>query len=78
VEVDAFLVNTDEAEYGGAWTDLTECSNTMKTLKPSSPPACIVKDIIIHPVQIAQALSRGAAGVLLIVAVVGADLEVPH
>lgn len=73
---DAFLINTDEFEYGGTESDLQECSTVAKTSKPDSPPATIVKDIIIHPVQIAKALQQGASGVLLIVAVVGGDLEV--
>jgi indole-3-glycerol phosphate synthase len=75
---DAFLINTDDVEYGGRPDDLKSCSDTLRLRTPADehPPACIHKDIIIHPVQIAQALERGAAGVLLIVAVVGADLEV--
>lgn len=75
VNVDAFLVNTDETEYGGALSDIKETSTAVNKARPNNPPACIVKDIIIHPVQIAQALEKGATGVLLIVAVVGADLE---
>ena len=73
---DGFLINTDELEYGGKYSDLKECSRMAKRIRPSLPPAIIQKDIIIHPVQIAQALEEGAVGVLLIVAVVGGDLEV--
>ena len=73
---DGFLINTDEFEYGGAEDDLKECAAATKMAKPRFPPATIVKDIIIHPVQIAKALEQGASGVLLIVAVVGGDLEV--
>ena len=73
---DAFLVNTDELEYGGKFSELRDCVKATRTARPRSPPACIHKDIIIHPVQIAQALEQGAAGVLLIVAVVGGDLEI--
>eukprot|EP01038_Epipyxis_sp_PR26KG_P005793 gene5793-7991_t len=75
-KVDGFFINTDEMEYGGKFTDLKQCTKAVKNIKPSNPPPCILKDIIIHPVQIAQALENGASGVLLIVAVVGADLEV--
>lgn len=73
---DAFLINTDELEYGGKYTDLKECAIATKKTRFSRPPAIIQKDIIIHPIQIAMALDQGASGVLLIVAVVGGDLEV--
>ncbi|KAJ1404506.1 hypothetical protein B484DRAFT_437140, partial [Ochromonadaceae sp. CCMP2298] len=75
-KTDAFLVNTDDMEYGGAFGDLKESAMGVRraTTLPM-PPAVIQKEIIIHPVQIARALENGAAGVLLIVAVVGGDLE---
>jgi indole-3-glycerol phosphate synthase len=72
---DALLINTDEQEYGGKLSDLRETTRTLRKL-PGGGPACICKDIIIHPVQIAQALENGADGVLLIVGIVGGDLEV--
>eukprot|EP01041_Mallomonas_annulata_P013103 gene13103-27666_t len=72
---DAFLINTDEMEYGGQLSDLKETSKKLRSILPNNSPPCIAKDIIIHPVQIAQALENGAAGVLLIVAIVGGDLE---
>lgn len=75
--VDAFLVNTDEMEYGGRASDLGDTSRVMRSLKGRKhPPAVIHKDIIIHPIQIAQALEEGASGVLLIASIVGGDLEV--
>ena len=74
-EVDGFLINMEEFEYGGKPQELKECVTVTRTVKPSKPPACIAKDLIIHPVQVAQALEEGAAGVLLITAVVGKDLE---
>lgn len=75
--VDAFLINTDELEYGGRFSDIKECSRAIRLVKPRiTPPPCINKDTIIHPVQIAQALEEGACGVLLTVAVVGGDLEI--
>ena len=73
---DSFLINLNEQEYGGRFTDLKDCVNKMKELRPNNPPACIAKDIFIHPIQIAEAVENGATGVLLITAVVGADLEV--
>jgi len=82
-KTDAFMINTDEMEYGGSFPDLKESVQAVrevaystKSISSNPPPAIIQKDIIIHPVQIAQALENGAAGVLLIVAVVGGDLEV--
>jgi len=75
-DVDAFLINTDSTEYGGEFTDLKESVKATRAVRPARPPAVINKDLIIHPVQIALALEQGAAGVLLIAAVVGADLEI--
>jgi len=72
---DALMVNTDEIEYKGCLNDLKDSVQAARTVKPLQTPACIAKDIIIHPVQIAQALEAGAAGVLLIVSVVGGDME---
>ena len=56
---DAFLINTDELEYGGNFGELKACVQATRMARPSQPPACIHKDIIIHPVQIAQALEQG-------------------
>jgi hypothetical protein len=50
--VDAFLINTDEQEYGGRFSDLKESSSALKALHPKLPPACIVKDIFLHPIQV--------------------------
>jgi len=79
-EVDALMINTDEQEYGGRLSDLKESAKALQKLYVKQPirppPACICKDIIIHPVQIAQALENGANGVLINVGIVGADLEV--
>lgn len=75
INVDGFLLNTDETEYGGSLSDLKDASKALKALKLHSKPPLIQKDIIIHPIQIAQALENGASGVLLIMAVVGTDLE---
>ena len=88
--VDALMINTDEQEYGGKLSDLKETTRALQRggqlqlqqqqqqqlATTTLPPACIAKDIIIHPVQIALALENGANGVLLNVGIVGADLEV--
>lgn len=74
-QVDGFLVNMEEVEYGGRPDELKECVKATRLARPARPPACIAKDLIIHPVQVAQALEEGASGVLLIAGVVGKDLE---
>jgi indole-3-glycerol phosphate synthase len=51
---DGFLVNTDEMEYGGRFTDLKETVKATRAASPKKPPACIHKDIIIHPVQVSS------------------------
>jgi len=68
--MDAFLVNTDDIEYGGCYTDLKDTIQSVKSTKMSMYsggssgrasssssssiviPACIQKDIIIHPIQV--------------------------
>lgn len=50
--VDSFLINTDQQEYGGAFSELKECVKSVKAVKPKNPPSMIMKDIIIHPVQV--------------------------
>lgn len=72
---DAFLINTEEVEYGGNFNDLKQSVQSTRSVRPANPPPCVQKDLIIHPVQIAQALEEGASGILLIVGVVGGDLE---
>lgn len=54
VHVDAFMINTDDMEYGGSLDDLKTCTKAMKAFRPEKPPACIHKDIIIHPIQVMQ------------------------
>jgi len=50
----SFFINTDEMEYGGTFEELKECTTAVKrTYKGSGcPPACIRKDLIIHPIQV--------------------------
>ena len=50
--VDAFLINTDEMEYGGALQDLKETAKAVKRARPNNPPALIAKDIFLHPIQV--------------------------
>jgi indole-3-glycerol phosphate synthase len=55
VGADAFLINTDEMEYGGRLEDLKASVKAVKEAVAGtgrSPPACIHKDLIIHPVQV--------------------------
>lgn len=52
-KVDALLVNTDEMEYGGAFADLKETARAVRAATSGvHVPACINKEIIIHPVQV--------------------------
>jgi indole-3-glycerol phosphate synthase len=74
-QVDGFLINTEPYEYGGSMEELKECVQVSRAARPQNPPCLVQKDLIIHPVQIAKALEEGASGVLIIMAVVGADLE---
>jgi len=57
-KTDAFLINTEEMEYGGQLSDLKECADAVKKAYKGngSPPACINKDIIIHPIQVRYAI----------------------
>lgn len=50
----SFLINTDEVEYGGKYEELKECTTAVKKAYTGSgsPPACIRKDLIIHPIQV--------------------------
>jgi indole-3-glycerol phosphate synthase len=50
--VDSFMINTDEHEYGGKFSELKECVKSTRLAKPKGSPALINKDIIIHPVQV--------------------------
>lgn len=59
---DAFLINTEDVEYGGREEELRECVLSVRNkfsallerspLKGKQPPACIAKDMIIHPIQV--------------------------
>lgn len=53
-KTDAFLINTDDMEYGGNFDELKECTKAVKAAYKLDvrPPACIRKDIILHPIQV--------------------------
>ena len=38
---DAFLINTDEYEYGGAESDLHDCVKAARTAKPTKTPGLL-------------------------------------
>jgi indole-3-glycerol phosphate synthase len=50
--VDALMVNLEESEYGGSFSDLKQTVNSVTFARPADPPACIAKDIFIHPIQV--------------------------
>mmetsp|Transcript_11092 Transcript_11092/g.37602 ORF Transcript_11092/g.37602 Transcript_11092/m.37602 type:complete len:438 (-) Transcript_11092:138-1451(-) len=74
---DAIMVNTDEVLYGGDPEDIRECFRALRaTPGPvgSSPPPLLCKDLILHPIQVAQAVEFGASAVVLVACVVGGHL----
>jgi indole-3-glycerol phosphate synthase len=73
--VDAFFVNVDETDYGGKNSDVADVVAGVRKAKPENPPPVILKDLVIHPIQIAQAAEWGCAGVVLMTCALGADLE---
>jgi indole-3-glycerol phosphate synthase len=82
--VSVVMVSTDEMGWGGKLDDLSDVLATTKAarkgeLTPSGEEqrdvAVVMKDLIIHPIQIAEAVERGADGVLLMANVVGQQLE---
>lgn len=53
VGVDALMINTDDMEYGGRLEDLKDASKAVRSIPTlAQPPACIRKDLIIHPIQV--------------------------
>ncbi|KAL8272522.1 hypothetical protein Esti_003521 [Eimeria stiedai] len=73
---DVLLVATDHEAWGGTLRDLEEASRALRGAYDfASRPALLMKDLIIHPIQIAQAAEAGADGVYLIHSVAGAALE---
>eukprot|EP00741_Cyanophora_paradoxa_P017332 tig00020961_g16742.t1 len=74
--VDAVAVQTDAG--AGALEDIERVVYSDPELEHVPNPAMlpvIAHDYFVHPIQIAEAAEMGAAGVLLIVSLVGRDLE---
>ncbi|GFE54784.1 anthranilate synthase component II [Babesia ovis] len=65
VGFDVIFVNTDETVYGGHISELHECFLELRKLGRRTRPAIVMKDIFLHPIQIAQAAEYRADGVLL-------------
>ncbi|CAM9253252.1 unnamed protein product [Chrysoparadoxa australica] len=77
---DAVMINTDRFAYGG---DVGELEQAVKAVRyegaaskdPAPGPPVIMKDFIIHPLQMALGLEKGAAGCILSAAILGPALE---
>jgi len=74
-KLDGALVCTDQASYGGSGRDLVSAAQFLEGSGAAEAAALpiVAKDLIIDPIQIAQAISQGADAVLL-VASAAADL----
>jgi indole-3-glycerol phosphate synthase len=62
---DALSVLTDEKYFGGSIGDLRGVSALMRQCAPSLP--CLMKDFMIHPIQVLEARESGASAILIIV-----------
>jgi indole-3-glycerol phosphate synthase len=77
---DALSVLTDAKYFGGTLDDLRSVAGDLPKTPPtpaapgSSPPPCLRKDFMVHPVQMLEAREAGASAILLIVRVL-ADEE---
>ncbi|CAM9560897.1 unnamed protein product [Scytosiphon promiscuus] len=67
------MVNTDGPAWGGSMSDLDAVVAHFKK-QGKNPPPIVAKDVIVHPLQMAQALEKGAAGTVLIACVLGPAL----
>jgi indole-3-glycerol phosphate synthase len=63
---DALSVLTDEKYFGGTLDDLRSVTSELARA-PGSPPPCLRKDFMVHPVQVLEAREAGASAILLIV-----------
>jgi indole-3-glycerol phosphate synthase len=63
------MVATDGPCYGGSLLELERTCEALRA-RDGAPPV-VAKDLYIHPVQVAQAVDRGADGVLLMATLVG-------
>ncbi|KAK1938634.1 Indole-3-glycerol phosphate synthase [Babesia divergens] len=75
VGFDVIFVNTDDVIYGGHILELHKCFLELRKLGRRTRPAIVMKDIILHPIQIAQAAEYRADGVLLNAAILGNALK---
>ncbi|GBE61438.1 anthranilate synthase component II [Babesia ovata] len=75
VGFDVIFVNTDETVYGGHISELHDCFLELRKLGRRVRPAIVMKDIVLHPIQIAQAAEYRADGVLLNALVLGTALK---
>ena len=50
--IDAVMVNTNEAAYGGNVEDVRKVFSAVRRIKPSDPTPIVAKDIIVHPIQV--------------------------
>eukprot|EP00611_Tribonema_gayanum_P018014 TRINITY_DN3102_c1_g2_i2.p1 TRINITY_DN3102_c1_g2~~TRINITY_DN3102_c1_g2_i2.p1 ORF type:complete len:305 (+),score=58.00 TRINITY_DN3102_c1_g2_i2:108-1022(+) len=67
---DAVMINTDGYAHNGSLDDLTRAITAVGGDVP-----VIMKDFIVHPMQLALAVEKGASGAVLIAAVLGPALE---
>ncbi|XP_022588342.2 uncharacterized protein LOC34620504 [Cyclospora cayetanensis] len=73
---DVLLMATDREAWGGCLEDLQKARKALTGAYTfSQRPALVMKDLVIHPIQIAQAAEAGADGVYLIHSVAGGALE---
>ncbi|PFH36883.1 indole-3-glycerol phosphate synthase domain-containing protein [Besnoitia besnoiti] len=73
---DIILVNTNKEGWDGSYEDLKATTQALRSAYNwAERPAVVMKDIIIHPIQIAQAVEARADGVYLHFSVAGKDLE---
>ncbi|CAM9666966.1 unnamed protein product [Ascophyllum nodosum] len=68
------MVNTDGPAWGGSLSDLEGVLAHFKA-RGKNPPPIVMKDVIVHPMQMAQALEKGAAATVLIACVLGPALR---
>lgn len=71
--VSAISVLTDAKSFGGSLLDMSQVIQGIETKYPNV--SVLRKDFIIHPLQLAEAISAGANAVLLIAHAVGKNLK---
>ncbi|KAA8499781.1 Indole-3-glycerol phosphate synthase [Porphyridium purpureum] len=73
--VDAFLVASDAARYGGSLDAVKLVSKQLRKSGTERGPPVIRHDFIIHPIQIAEAAENGATAVNIVAGACLIDLE---